>query len=378
MPRPHLRHQRTGDVMRVEGASLGSNDRVKEHLEQNVGELLADLTVSAGAKRVVELVRLLEQVRTQRCVRLRGIPLAPRSQIAHERERIFKRRLVLHGSSGAGYTTRPSRDASMQSSEKRAWVEIDLGALQQNAAALADRARAPLLPMIKADAYGLGAIPVARVLEPLDPWGYGVATIREGLELRAAGITRPVVVFTPLAADELADVRAAELTPSLSRAESIARWRADGGGPWHLAIDTGMSRAGVRWDEIDGVLAAIAECPPEGAYTHFHSAELNDDSCDQQEQRFRHAVAALPDRPRLLHVENSAALARRDRSGWDCVRPGIFLYGVGSGEGAMLEPRPVVHVHARIVDLRRVRDGDTVSYDATYRAVGGRHIATLG
>jgi alanine racemase len=266
----------------------------------------------------------------------------------------------------------------MQSSEKRAWVEIDLGALQQNAAALADRARAPLLPMIKADAYGLGAIPVARVLEPLEPWGYGVATIREGLELRAAGITRPVVVFTPLAADELADVRAAALTPSLSRADSIVRWRADGGGPWHLAIDTGMSRAGVRWDEIDGVLAAIAECPPEGAYTHFHSAELNDDSCDQQEQRFRHAVAALPDRPRLLHVENSAALARRDRSGWDCVRPGIFLYGVGSGEGAMLEPRPVVHVHARIVDLRRVRDGDTVSYDATYRAVGGRHIATLG
>jgi alanine racemase len=266
----------------------------------------------------------------------------------------------------------------MQSSEKRAWVEIDLGALQQNAAALAEHARARLLPMIKADAYGLGAIPVARVLEPLEPWGYGVATIREGLELRAAGITRPVVVFTPLAIEELADVRAAELTPSMSRAESIARWRADGGGPWHLAIDTGMSRAGVRWDEIEELHAAIAECPPEGAYTHFHSAELNDGSHVMQERRFREAVAALPHRPRLLHAENSAALARRDRSAWDCVRPGIFLYGVGSGEAAMLEPRPVVHVHARIVDLRRLRNGDTVSYQATYRAVGDRRIATLG
>jgi alanine racemase len=266
----------------------------------------------------------------------------------------------------------------MQSSEMRAWVDIDLGALQHNAAALAEHARAPLLPMIKADAYGLGAIPVARVLEPLEPWGYGVATIREGLELRAAGITRPVVVFTPLAADELADVRAAELTPSLSRAETIARWRADGGGPWHLAIDTGMSRAGVRWDEIEGLKAAVAECPPEGAYTHFHSAERNDASRDTQEKRFRDAVAALPQRPRVLHVENSAALARGDRSRWDCVRPGIFLYGVGSGDGAMLEPRPVVHVHARVVDLRRVRNGDTVSYDATYRAVGDRRIATLG
>lgn len=266
----------------------------------------------------------------------------------------------------------------MQSSEKRAWVEIDLGALQRNGAAVAERAQAPLLPMIKADAYGLGAVPVARVLEALDPWGYGVATIREGIELRAAGITRPIVVFTPLAADELADVRAAGLTPSLSRAACIARWQADGGGPWHFAIDTGMSRAGVRWDEVDGLRSVIANCPPEGAYTHFHSAELNDGSLDQQEQRFRDAVAALPDRPRLLHVENSAAVARRGRSDWDCVRPGIFLYGVASGDGAMLEPDPVVQVHARIVDVRRVRNGDTVSYDATYRAVGDRRIATLG
>jgi alanine racemase len=266
----------------------------------------------------------------------------------------------------------------MQATEKRAWVEIDLGALQRNAAAIARRARAPLLPMIKADAYGLGAIPVARVLEPLDPWGFGVATILEGLELRAAGITRPIVIFTPLSADELTDVRAAGLTPSLSHVESIARWRAEGGGPWHLAIDTGMSRAGVRWDEVDALGGAIAECPPEGAYTHFHSAELNDGSLDQQEQRFREALAALPDRPPVVHTENSAAVARREGSEWDCVRPGIFLYGVGSGEGARLSPEPVVHARARVIDLRRVLDGETVSYDATYRAVGERTIATLG
>src|SRR5918999_884978 len=246
-------------------------------------------------------MRLLEQVGTQRCVRLRRVPLASLAKIAHERERIFKRRLVLHGSSEAGYTTRSSRDASMQSFEKRAWVEIDLGALQRNATAVAERAQAPLLPMIKADAYGLGAIPVARALEPLEPWGYGVATIREGLELRAAGITRPLVLFTPVAPEELADVRAAGITPSLSRAEEIARWREDGGGAWHLAIDTGMSRAGVRWDEVDALRTALAACPPDGAYTHFHSAERRDGSREEQERRFREAVAALPERPRLLH-----------------------------------------------------------------------------
>ena len=266
----------------------------------------------------------------------------------------------------------------MQASEKRAWVEIDLGALQRNAAAIAQRARAPLLPMIKADAYGLGAVPVARVLEPLDPWGYGVATILEGIELRAAGITRPILIFSPLASDELLDARAAGLTPSLARAGDIARWQAEGGGAWHLAVDTGMSRAGVRWDEVDALRDAIAACPPEGAYTHFHSAELNDTSPEQQEQRFRDAISALPERPRILHAENSAAVARRDKSGWDCVRPGIFLYGVGSGDGARLRPESVVHVYARVIDLRHLRDGDTVSYDATYRAVGDRRIATLG
>ena len=265
----------------------------------------------------------------------------------------------------------------MQSIEKRAWVEIDLGALRRNAVALAERARVPLLPMIKADAYGLGAIPVARVLESLDPWGYGVATIREGLELRAVGIARPIVLFTPVGADELADVRAAALTPSLSSAESIALWRTEGGGPWHLSIDTGMSRAGVRWDEVAALRPAVAACPPEGAYTHFHSAERNDASVEQQEGRFREAIDALPERPQLLHTENSGAIARRDQSVWNCVRPGLFLYGAGSGDGAMLEPEPVVSMHARVIDVRRIRDGDTVSYDATYRAVGDRRIATV-
>jgi alanine racemase len=205
-----------------------------------------------------------------------------------------------------------------------------------------------------------------------------VATILEGLELRAAGIARPILIFTPLAADELGDARAAGLTPSLSRADDIARWRDEGGGAWHLSIDTGMSRAGARWDEVGDLRDAIATCPPEGAYTHFHSAELNDPSLEVQERRFRDAIAVLPDRPKILHAENSAAVARREASAWDCVRPGIFLYGVGSGDGARLHPEPVVHAYARVIDLRRLRDGDTVSYDATYRAVGDRRIATLG
>ncbi|HEX6059090.1 MAG TPA: alanine racemase [Gemmatimonadaceae bacterium] len=259
----------------------------------------------------------------------------------------------------------------------RAWVEVDLGALQRNGQAIAARAGVPLLPMVKADGYGLGAAAAVRALEPLAPWGYGVATIEEGRALRDAGVERPIVVFTPLLADDHAAARVASLVPALGDRESIERWQADGGGAWHLAIDTGMTRSGVRWSDVGALDALLRAHPPEGAFTHFHSAERNDGSMAAQEGRFRTALASLPARPRLVHAENSAAVARRAPSPWDLVRPGVFLYGVGSGPGAAIAPDPVAHVRARVVAVHDIADGETVSYEAAYRAVGPRRIATL-
>jgi len=258
----------------------------------------------------------------------------------------------------------------------RGWIEVDLDAIVRNAMVIAARAPA-ILPMVKADAYGVGALPVVRALERLSPWGYGVATIEEGRELRRAGITRSIVLFTPVVAGDLRAVRDARITPALSSAESIAAWTTLGGGPWHLAIDTGMSRAGARWDRVDALASMLRACAPEGAFTHFHSASLDDGTMAEQEARFELALAALPARPALLHAENSAAIARRPRSSWSLARPGIFLYGVGSGAGAAVHPEPVVSLLARVVELRDVRAGESVSYDATYRAECDRVIATL-
>ena len=263
----------------------------------------------------------------------------------------------------------------MESGLTRAWVDVDLGALQRNAVAIAARAGVPLLPMVKADAYGLGAVAVARALESLDPWGFGVATVEEGAELRAAGIERRIVVFTPLGADELPAAHRHGLIPALSHGAAIAAWRRLGATSWQLAIDTGMSRAGIRWDAITTLRDLIADFPPDGSFTHFHSADRNDGSIEIQEARFRQAVEALPARPSVLHTENSAAVEHRGRSPWDLARPGIFLYGVGTG-GA-ISPEPVVHLRARIADIRILKDGETVSYLASYRAVGTRTIATL-
>jgi alanine racemase len=255
-------------------------------------------------------------------------------------------------------------------------MEVDLGALIRNAQMLANRAQVPLIPMIKADAYGLGAVQVAHALESLAPMAYGVATVGEGEELRRAGIGRPIMVFTPLLVDDFEAAHAAALIPSLGSREEIEAWKIYGS-PYNLQIDTGMARAGVPWREVASLADALKANPPHGVFTHFHSSELDDGSVEIQEGRFRVALDALPARPPIVHTDNSAAIVRHPRSPLNAVRPGIFLYGVGSGETAPIQPEPVVHVKARIVETRWLEPGDTVSYDATWTARRRSRIATI-
>ena len=264
---------------------------------------------------------------------------------------------------------------SASAATTRAWIEIDLGALLRNGQRLASYAGIPLLPMVKADAYGLGVRPVVRTLEALDPWGYGVATVSEGAELRAIGVVRPIVVFTPVLRDDWPAAAEAGLTLALHRAGEIRDWSGDGR-PWHLAIDTGMNRAGVPWDEVASLADALRAAPPSGVFTHFHSADAGDGSRRQQEERFRRALAAMPAVPPLVHTENSPAVEHGGGgSGNSLARPGVFLYGVETAGALPVEP--VVSVRARVVDVRTIAAGESVSYGATWRAPAARRIGTL-
>jgi alanine racemase len=281
-----------------------------------------------------------------------------------------------------------SRESSPQSGEAppltaeavsplRAWIEVDLEAVRRNAARVAQHTGLPMIPMVKGDAYALGVLPIVRVLEAVAPYAYGVAVPDEGEELRAAGIDRPIILYTPCLPDELGRARSARLIPSLSSAEQITAWVALGGGPWHLVIDTGMHREGIAWDAVDMLREVLQTHAPAAVYTHFHSADADAESIARQEARFAQAVAMLPTRPTLVYADNSPAMARRTTSPYGATRPGAFLYGLSGGPHAVIHPDPVVHVRARILELRWIEAGETVSYGATWTARRRTRVATI-
>jgi alanine racemase len=258
-------------------------------------------------------------------------------------------------------------------------MDVDLGALVRNARMAQTRAGVPLIPMIKADAYGLGAERVARALESVDPYGYGIATIAEARALRRAGITRRLMVFTPLLADEYPAARELALTPTLGSAEEIRRWCEDAtSGEWHLSIDTGMARAGIPWRETATLASIIERHPPAGAFTHFHSAELDDGTMDEQESAFAKRSPHYRARPPFLHTDASAAIVRHGPLGMERHPPGdLPVWGWercrAGARSRACSPRSSESGRGRAGS----RPGDSVSYDATYRAESRRRIATI-
>jgi alanine racemase len=269
------------------------------------------------------------------------------------------------------YNTPSVVKVSTRRCRERAWVEINLANLRTNARTVQTAAGgAGLLPMIKANAYGLGAVKAAEALEPLDPWGYGVATPPEAIELREAGIRRPLVVFTPAASEQQELYRTYDLRAVLDDPALADCWEL----PFHLEIDTGMGRCGVRYD--DDRLASLSSPNLEGAFTHLFAADDSPDTVPGQLTRLEQALGRLGCEPRLVHAQNSAGSWRLDRV-FDIVRPGIFLYGGGCGAD-LPEPEVVAQVRARVASLRMLPEGESVSYGGEWRAPRETIVATLG
>ena len=271
----------------------------------------------------------------------------------------------------------------------RAWVEVQAGALLRNASTLRQVVGpdALLIPMVKADAYGLGLSGAVRILETADPWGFGVATLAEGLELRRLGVVSPVLVVSPLppASTEAAVEAGMQLgvsSPEALRLVTEAAERVGRAVDIHVEVDTGIGRAGFDWKDargwkhdLDNAINGGARWV--GAYTHLHSADEDPQTVLQQWGRFQEALSELsvPDSV-LIHVVNSAGALRLPELAASAIRTGIFLYGGRAGTD-LQAPEPVVSVHARVVHIRQAHAGDTVGYGATYQAEAKEQWASL-
>lgn len=238
-----------------------------------------------------------------------------------------------------------------------------------------------IIAVVKANAYGHGAVRVARALEDAGARWLAVADIEEGIELRHAGLVARILVFGALSVSDVDGVFAHNLTPTISSpaaARALETAAASRGVRLrcHLKIDTGMHRLGFRSDNLQRTLPdvlASRHLDIEAIDTHFATADEPEHPLfDEQRLRFDAAcrtIHELGSQVQARHAANSAALLRDSRAWYDFVRPGLLLYGVAPPPLATTMPlTPVMTLTSRVVAVKGVRAGDTVGYGARFRA----------
>lgn len=274
-----------------------------------------------------------------------------------------------------------------------AWIEVDLDAIAANVAAVRGLLRpgTRLLAVVKADAYGHGAAPVARCCLDAGADGLAVSTLPEALELRARAIDAPVLILTPLQPHEAGAAVAAALTPTIVSAETAAALdaaaaRAGRRSPVHVKCDTGMGRYGVLPAALPNLLTAVAaydRLELEGVFTHIASAFARDLApARRQVARFVEAVdaaeAAAGVRLPLRHAAASAAVLTLPESELDLVRVGNLLYGIRPcAEGRHLALRPAFTARAAVAQVKVLPPGHGVGYGSAFVTRRASRVATI-
>ena len=269
---------------------------------------------------------------------------------------------------------------------RRTRVEVDLDAIVANARALHARVGSDVYAVVKADGYGHGAIAVAKALVAAKACaGFCTSLVEEGVALREAGVTAPILVMGPSQVGGEAEVVAAKLTPVISSHEELAAFaHARGQVEAHLKVDTGMGRLGVSVDHAPEIAVEAARVGVKiiGLMTHFACADTDDPSDPDsmtraQLRRFAEvdrAVCATGAPIRVRHAANSSAALLFPDARFDLVRTGIAIYGNGhfAGEGTM-----AMRLVTAIAQIRNVAKGASVGYGATWHAPRDSRIAIL-
>ncbi|HXW18571.1 MAG TPA: alanine racemase [Candidatus Acidoferrales bacterium] len=285
------------------------------------------------------------------------------------------------------------------------WAEVSLAAILQNLRVIRRKVgrQRKILAVVKANAYGLGSVPVSKALARAGTEWFGVTCSSEGIELRDAGIRKRILVLTGFWPGEEALLLQHHLTPTVTRVEQLrsldraaarfGRGKRNFRAPFHLKINTGMNRLGIEPEEVEAFAKELSACPNlalEGTYTHFASAE--DFTSEQslcQERKFRAALDRLRGLgvlPGMVHLANSGAICARPSTWEDLVRPGAILYGYHQGFTppekkaevmAQMDLRPCLSLRARIISLRTIAPGEAVGYGARFVAQRTSRIAVI-
>jgi alanine racemase len=292
------------------------------------------------------------------------------------------------------------------------WAEVSLTALRHNLDAIRDyvnpaseKRQTPrmVLSIVKGNGYGHGGPEVAKALEKFGADWFGVASAGEGMELRKAGVRKPILVLGGFWPGEEKNLIHHKLTPAIHRCEQLALFDAAAAKVHkkhvsiHLKFDTGMNRLGIAPGEADCFAKLLAKCKRlelTGTFTHLAASEVFTDTptgreTPEQLERLFGAIdrlRALGVSPGIVHIANSAAIAARPESWADMVRPGAVLYGYHPGFDpidlrtkyeARLVLRPVMSLRARLLNVRSVAAGSGVGYNASWVAKRPSLVAVL-
>ena len=288
----------------------------------------------------------------------------------------------------------------MDDLRKRTWAEISLGALRHNYEAIRSRlpAGCRFLGVVKADAYGHGAVQVSHLLQDAGADYLAVSCLDEAMELRQSGVYLPILILGHTPAEFTETLVRNELTQAvtcLAKAEEYSREAARLGLTLrvHIKLDTGMSRlgflcAGGRFDEgVDNVIhsCSLPGLEAEGVFTHFavsdEPGEDNEAYTRAQFDLFLRVIAAVEERGgvrfAIRHCANSGAVVHYPEMMLDMVRPGLLLYGYGDDVGT-LGLRPCMRLVTRITTIKHYDAGTDVSYGRRFTTDGTTRMAVLG
>src|SRR5271170_4126887 len=282
------------------------------------------------------------------------------------------------------------------------WAEVSLGAIARNLRMIRRHIgpKPQILAVVKSNAYGLGAVPVAKALQKAGAERFGVTCANEGVELRESGIRKPILVLTGFWPGEEKRFITNRLTPTVTRLEDVRGLeraaksaRVKSRLRFHLKINTGMNRLGLLPSELDAFASALADSRHielEGTFTHFASAEdFSARQTDEQEETFRQCLnrmRALGISPGIVHMANSGAICARPSTWADMIRPGAIIYGYYQSfdppEKSLevqrrLPVEPSLSLRARIITIRDLPPGQPVGYSARFVTQRQSRIAVI-